>query len=252
MPRAHRHSHTKGANSWCPPSTYHPAQPPRTRAHGCMVAARHPGTGHLHGECWLVLRHKDAAQHTGQRGKPLKPLQPLLLLWAPCHPCQLLLHLLSPDLQCAQVAVGGLLILGPLPELPTLTRSSRSWDTPFRAVGGVAGGVAGSAGFRDPGLLGSAVRRTRSLRAFSIWAGSEGRGQKIPPLLQHRGGPSYPGCMAPAESLYVQPRPSQGIRAPARAPGQSLPVGSVPSWRGWVSPAQGPQRTDIPTQPHPG
>lgn len=65
-----------------------------------------------------------------------------------------------------------------LPGPQTLTLSSRSWDTPFRAAGGVAGGVAGRAGLGDPGLLGLAVRRARSLRAFSIWGRSEARNEK--------------------------------------------------------------------------
>lgn len=45
----------------------------------------------------------------------------------------------------------------------------------------MAGGVAGCARLGDLGLLGSAVRWARSLRAFSIWDKYEGRGQKPPP-----------------------------------------------------------------------
>lgn len=181
--------------------------PARTWAHGHAVAAYHPGAGHLHGERWLALRHKDATQYPGQLRQPLKPLQPLLLLRTPRHLCQLLLHLLGPDLHWVwRVVRGQLCPLHPIPGLQTLTRSNRSWDTPLRGAGGVAGGVAGNT-VLDTGLLGTAVRRAKSFRAFSIWSRSERRDKKSL-LAQPEGRPLHTPAQ---ETLYVQPKSSQHI-----------------------------------------
>lgn len=82
----------------------------------------------------------------------------------------------------------------------------------------MAGGVAGSSGLGDPGLLGLAVRNARSLRAFSIWHRSEGRGQK-PPLAQSQGRPFTPHLHGPpAQEAVSTPSSLQYIRGLCWAP----------------------------------
>lgn len=212
-----------------------------TKAHGCTVAAHHPGTGHLHGECRLALCHEDAAQHAGQLRQPLQPLQPLLLFWLPRHLCQLLLRLLGPDLwwarSCQRMSVSRPTLQGH----QALTRSSRAWDTPFRAAGGVAGGVAGSARLGHPGLLGSAVRRARSLRAFSICSRSGGRSQeKLPPVQLQGGSPPVYGPPRVLRPARVPPRTARAGPATLRPMAES---------GAWQAPTWGSGR---PLRPYPG
>lgn len=68
----------------------------------------------------------------------------------------------------------------------------------------MAGGVAGSTGLEDTGLLGTAVRRAKSFRAFSIWIRSERRDQKSL-LAQPQGRPFTPHLMDPCPGGPVCP-----------------------------------------------
>lgn len=206
---------------WCPPSWDSGTQglapaPARTWTHGHAVAAHHPGAGHLHGERWLALGNKDVTQHPGQLGQPLKPLQPLLLLWTPCHMCQLLLHLLGPDLHWAWGVVSGQ--LAPLP--PSLDPKHSPVPTgpgtpPLGEQVEWPGGWLAVLGWRTGGCWAQLYAGPSHLRPPPSGAGQTGelrRSLSWPsqrrPLTPHLHGP-------PAhEALYVQPKFTPGCQRP--------------------------------------